>query len=250
MNNAVRYDFAGARVLVTGGSSGIGLAIASGFADAGATVLVTGTRAAASDYAGVDLRRFDYRPLQLLERDSVDALASSQGRLDILVNNAGANFPGGRNEWLPDVYADALTMNLANVMRLSVGCRKSLAASPLAGGASVVNLVSMSAFRAARLVPGYAAAKSGLLALTRELALSWLKDGIRVNAVAPGLIDTRMTAPLAQAPALLASELARVPMQRMGRPEEVASAVFYLCSAAASYVTGSVIAVDGGFLAG
>lgn len=245
--NTVEFDFTGAAVLVTGGSSGIGHAIAAAFADAGAEVAVTGTRAAAIDYE-TDLRRFDYRCLDTTDSASIDALIGGLPRLDVLVNNAGANFPGGRDEWEPDVFANAIQLNLNGAMRLSVGCRHLLAASALQGGASVVNIASMSAFRSVPIVPGYASAKAGLIALTWNLARQWAADGIRVNAVAPGVIDTPMTAPLSQIPELLEAELAHTPMQRLGTPREVAPAVVFLASAAASYITGHTLAVDGGYL--
>ncbi len=98
------------------------------------------------------------------------------------------------------------------------------------GGASVVNVVSMTAFRSTTIVPGYSAAKAALLALTRNLAVHWVRDGIRVNAVAPGLIDTPMTAPMQGLPELLEAEVSKAAIRRMGTPEEVAAAVLFLCS--------------------
>ncbi|HKX46018.1 MAG TPA: SDR family oxidoreductase [Planctomycetota bacterium] len=248
MTNRLVFDFTGTSVLVTGGTSGIGHAIASAFAGAGATVTVTGTRAAATDY-DCDLSRFAYRRLEMRDRDAIDAVASELRTLDVLVNNAGATFPDGGNEWEPDVLSAALALNFEGAMRLSVRSRAALAASTMAGGASVVNLVSMTAFRSTTLVPGYSAAKSALLALTRNLAVHWASDGIRVNAVAPGLIDTRMTAPMKKFPALLDAEVGKSALRRMGTPEEVAAAVLFLCSAASAFTTGSVLAVDGGYLA-
>ena len=116
--------------------------------------------------------------------------SASLDALDILVNNAGANFPGGRDEWEPDTFAAALALNLVGPMRLTTGCRPLLAASTLAGGASVINMVSLAVFRAIPIVPGYGSAKAGLAALTGNLAKQWNPEGIRVNAVAPGVIDT------------------------------------------------------------
>jgi NAD(P)-dependent dehydrogenase (short-subunit alcohol dehydrogenase family) len=245
--NRVAFDFTDTSVLVTGGTSGIGHAIATTFAGAGARVTVTGRHASASDY-DTDLARFAYHPLEITDAASVDALVASLDRLDVLVNNAGANLPGGRDEWGPDAFATSVAVNLTGPMRLTVGCHGLLAASDLEGGASVVNLVSMSAFRAVPIVPGYGSAKAGLLTLTHNLAKQWVGDGIRVNAVAPGIIETPMTAPMLDFPALLEPEMAHTPMGRMGTPAEVAGVVAFLASSAAGYVTGHTLAVDGGYL--
>jgi NAD(P)-dependent dehydrogenase (short-subunit alcohol dehydrogenase family) len=247
MTNHLTFDFTDAAVLVTGGTSGIGHAIAGAFARAGARVTITGTRPSPDAY-DTDLAAFTYHQVEMTDSGSVDALVASLDALDVLVNNAGANFPGGRDEWEPDTFATALGLNLVGPMRLTTGCRGLLAASTLEGGASVVNMVSMTAYRAVPLVPGYGSAKSGLLALTRNLARHWVTDGIRVNAVAPGVIDTPMTAPMVAFPELLQSELAHTPMGRLGRPDEVTGAVQFLASAAASYITGHTLVVDGGYL--
>ena len=134
-------------------------------------------------------------------------------------------------------------------MRLALSCHHLLAASTMKGGASVVGVSSMTAYRSTDLVPGYGAAKAGVVTLTMNLARRWAAEGIRVNAVAPGLIDTPMTAPLAALPELRERELAHTLLGRMGSPEEVAHVVAFLASASASYITGHTLAVDGGYLA-
>jgi NAD(P)-dependent dehydrogenase (short-subunit alcohol dehydrogenase family) len=248
VTNRVSFDFSGISVLVTGGTSGIGHTVASAFARAGASVTVTGTRASTAEYDS-DLSAFAFHQLEVRDREAVNAVAAGLDRLDVLVNNAGANFPDGRDEWDPDAFSAALDLNLEGAMRLTVRSHKALAASSMAGGASVVNLVSMTAFRSTTIVPGYSAAKAALVALTRNLAERWVDDGIRVNAVAPGLIDTPMTAPMKSLPDLLESEVNRGIIHRMGTPEEVAAAVLFLSSDASAFTTGSVLAVDGGYLA-
>ena len=247
MTNDVTFDFSGAAVLVTGGTSGIGHAIATAFADAGAAVTVTGTRGSAGDYE-TDLRLFSYHRVEMTDPSSIDALLATLDSLDVLVNNAGANLPGGRDEWEPDTFATAVTLNLVGPMRLTTGCRERLAASTMDGGASVVNMASMAAFRSIPIVPGYGSAKAGLVALTRNLARHWVHDGIRVNAVAPGVIATPMTAPMALFTELLDVELAHTPMGRLGTPNEVVGAVQFLSSSAAGFITGHTLAVDGGYL--
>ena len=181
--------------------------------------------------------------------DAVDALAASLPALDVLVNNAGANFPDGLDEWTPEGFSASLDLNVEGAQRLSVRCRQALRESAMEGGASVVNIISMTAFRATTIVPGYSASKAALLAFTRNLAAHWSTDGIRVNAVAPGLIDTPMTAPMKDFPSLLQAEAGRSVMKRMGSPLEVAAAVLFLSSEVSAFTTGSVLAVDGGYLA-
>jgi 3-oxoacyl-[acyl-carrier protein] reductase len=247
MTNAVAFDFTATTVVVTGGTSGIGHAVARAFLDAGARVTVTGTRPSAADY-DVDLAGVEYRSLDLTQPASIDAFVASLDAVDVLVNNAGANFPGGRDEWEPDTFAVANALNLTGPMRLTVGCQTLLANSGLEGGASVISMVSASAFRSVPLVPGYAAAKAGLMNLTGNLAAKWLDAGIRVNAVCPGVIDTPMTQPMSALPELKAAELARIPAGRFGTPDDVVGAVLFLASSAASYITGHVLVVDGGYL--
>lgn len=245
--NSVKFDFTGAHVLVTGGTSGIGNGIAAAFAQAGASVTVTGTRTAPTEY-DADLSSFAYRQCRIQEADSVDALVNSLNELDILVNNAGGPYPAG-DEYDPDGYIASVAQNMFGPMRLTMGCHEKLKSSNMSGGASVVNIVSMSAFRSAVFVPGYASAKMGLLALTMNLSRRWADDGIRVNAVAPGLIDTRITQPAIQIPQIRDVEIGfHTPLGRPGTPRDCAGAALFLCTDAASYITGSTIAVDGGYL--
>jgi len=245
--NSLAFDFTGTNVLVTGGTSGIGNGIATAFAKAGASVTITGTRASAADYDDA-LDAFTYHQCLIQEPDSVDALVNSLGDLDILVNNAGGPYPAG-DEYDPDGYIASVRQNMFGPMRLTMKCHDLLKSSNNPGGASVVNIVSMSAFRSAVFVPGYASSKMGLIALTMNLSRHWAGDGIRVNAVAPGLIDTRMTHPAMSIPEVMDVEIGfHTPLGRPGTPEDCAGAVLFLCTEAASYITGSSVAVDGGYL--
>jgi len=246
--NAARFDFSGARVLVTGGTSGIGLAVARAFAEAGAGVVVTGTRAAPSDYAD-DLSAFVYRSLDVRDGDAIARLAAGLDGLDVLVNNAGANFAREPSEWDPAVFEDALRINLSGAFRMALACKPLLAASAADGGASVLNVASMSAFFAVPPVPGYGAAKAGIVQMTKNLAVAWAAEGIRVNAVAPGLVLTRMTAGMRGREEVEGPQLARTAMRRWGAPEEIAPAFLFLASAAARFVTGTTLCVDGGYSA-
>ena len=239
---------AGRSALITGSLGGIGFATASAFTDAGARVTVTGTRPSTAEY-DTALERFEYHQLDMRDTEAVDRLAGSLTSLDVLVNNAGANFPDGKDEWDPDGFSAALDLNVEGAMRLTSRCRSVLATSAMSGGASVTNIVSMTAFRSTTIVPGYSAAKAALLALTRNLAVHWVGDGIRVNAVAPGLIDTPMTAPMKAFEGMVEAELSKVAIKRMGTVDEIAAAVLFLASDASAYTTGSVLAVDGGYLA-
>jgi NAD(P)-dependent dehydrogenase (short-subunit alcohol dehydrogenase family) len=245
--NTLTFDYTAAHVLITGGTAGIGNGIATAFAKAGAAVTITGTRACAADYED-DLSAFTYHQCQVRETESIDALADSLGGLDILVNNAGGPYPAG-DEYDPDGYVASVTQNMFGPMRLTMKCYDRLKSSNAPGGASVVNIVSMSAFRSAVFVPGYASSKMGLIALTMNLARRWANDGIRVNAVAPGLIDTRMTHPAMTIPEIIDVEIGfHTPLGRPGTPQDCAGAVLFLCTDAASYITGTSIAVDGGYL--
>jgi NAD(P)-dependent dehydrogenase (short-subunit alcohol dehydrogenase family) len=243
MTARVSFDFTGTTALITGGTSGIGHATAVLFRDAGARVAVTGTKPAVRDYQA-DLSGMDYHQLQIGDPASVDALVEKFTRLDVLVNNAGANFPGGLDESKPDGFEASVALNLTGPYRLTVGLYRALKASTAAGGASVVNLASMSALRAVPLVPGYGAAKAGIVCMTRNLAVKWAGKGIRVNAVAPGTIDTPMTAPMHGSAELVESELAHIPLRRFGSVAEIAPTIAFLCTEQSSYTSGAVFVVD------
>jgi len=244
--NSLRFDYSGARVLVTGGSNGIGLGIARAFAEAGAEVAITGTKSSAADYAH-DLSGLAYFALDVRHPDAIARVAGGQARLDVLVNNAGANFPFKPSEWDPTVFEDAVRVNLFSAFRMASACKPLLANSTLAGGASVLNVASMSAFRAIPFVPGYGAAKAGIVQLTQSLAVAWVNEGIRVNAVAPGLVESNMTKGMKGVAALEGPEFAKIPMQRWGTPGDLAPAFLFLASEAARFITGVTLCVDGGY---
>ena len=241
-----KHDFTGAHVLVTGGTSGIGAACAMLFRDAGAQVTITGTRGDASDY-DADLSGYRYLRLDIEDKASIDAVAAAQSRLDVLVNNAGIALPSlGLDEWEPDVFDRAVAMLLNGAFRMARRSVDLLAQSVIPGGGSVIGIASMSSFFGIPIVPGYGAAKTGLVGLTRTMAAHWGARGVRANAVAAGLTRSGMTAGTFEQEAWTAPTLARTPLGRLGEPDDIAQAIAFLASPAAAYINGVSLAVDGG----
>ncbi|MFY7838192.1 MAG: SDR family NAD(P)-dependent oxidoreductase [Novosphingobium sp.] len=248
MTMGPKHDFAGAHVLVTGGTSGIGAATAALFRDAGAEVTITGTRGSASEY-DADLSAYRYLPLDIEDKAQIDAVAAALPRLDVLVNNAGIALPSlGLDEWEPDVFDRAVAMLLNGAFRMARRTVDLLAASPMPGGGSVIGIASMSSFFGIPIVPGYGAAKTGLLGLTRTMAAHWGPRGVRANAVAAGLTRSGMTAGTFEQDAWTAPTLARTPLGRLGEPQDIAQAIAFLASPAAGWITGQTLVVDGGYV--
>ena len=237
------FDFTDASVLVTGGTSGIGAAIAAAYSDAGADVTITGTGTNAPEQGNV--HRYRYLQLELTDNNSIDALASQLPRLDILVNNAGAAF--GLEEFKPEVFARSVQMLLTGVYRLCHNCLYLLGASKRPGGGAIVNLSSSASFMPMRESMAYGAAKSGLNGLTRSMAVALGDRKIRVNAIAPGLTRTPMSAVVFENEAYSKPTRDRTPLQRLGEVEDMTSAVLFLSSAGASFITGQTLSIDGGF---
>lgn len=241
------YDFSGAHVLVTGGTSGIGAAAAAAYHEAGADVTITGTRGSASEYES-DLSGYRYLRMDIEDGESIDAVAAGFDKLDILVNNAGIALPSlGLDEYEPEIFARSVNMLLVGAFRMARQSADLLAQSKMEGGASIVSIASMSSYFGIPLVPGYGAAKTGLLGLTRTLAVKWGERGIRVNAVAAGLTRSRMTEGTFAQDEWMAPTLARTPLGRPGEPDDIANAILFLSSPGAAWITGQTLAVDGGY---
>ena len=232
------------RVIVVGGTSGIGRGIADRFAGDGAQVLATGASAAETEAARATspAPSLAFETLDVRDANAVAALMAAQPSLDVLVNCAGIIRRNDEHD--PEVFATVIDINLTGSMRTCAAARPLLAKSK----GCIVNTASMLSFFGGGLVPGYSASKGGIAQLTKSLAIAYAADGIRVNAIAPGWIATPLTDALQKDPARSDPILARTPLKRWGTPDDVAGPVLFLASAAARFVTGVVLPIDGGYL--
>lgn len=229
-------------VLVSGGTSGIGAAIAMAFASEGAHVTVTGASEKEAEAARTAMPGITAKALDVRDAEGVAEFVAGFDQLDHLVNCAGVIRRGDELE--PDVFADVVDINLNGSMRMCAAARPLLAKN----GGTIVNTASMLSFFGGGLVPAYASSKGGIAQLTKSLAIAYAKDGIRVNAIAPGWIATPLTQALQNDPERAGPILARTPANRWGTPEDLAGGVAYLSSPIASFVTGAVLVIDGGYL--
>lgn len=231
------FDLTGRVAVVIGATSGIGQAIAIALADHGADVVPTGRRA-------LELAT------DVTSRESVDALRDRVlerfGRVDILVNAAGFTFRKPTTEVTEERWSGLMDTNLNGPLRTCQAFYEPLKAS---GRGRIINIASLGSYLGFLEVTAYCASKSALLSLTRSLAVEWARDGIMVNAIAPGIFPTEMTRSIVEGTPRGQELLLRTPMHRFGKPEEVCGAAVLLASDGASFITGQCIVVDGGFLA-
>ena len=237
--------FSGKYVVVSGGTGGIGISLAQGFAAAGAQVIATGGSKARVDAAQSETtEHLRFQQLDVRDRAKVDAFFAKLGKLDVLVNCQGVARPGA--EWEEETFLDVMDINLSSAMRLS------RAAFPLlkASGGSIINLASMLSYLADDSVPAYTASKTGIMGLTRALAHKYGRDGVRVNAVAPGYHKTAMTKALWSVEESAARIAERSALKRWGTTGDLIGPVLFLASPAAEFVTGVTLPVDGGYHVG
>ncbi|WP_150305186.1 SDR family NAD(P)-dependent oxidoreductase [Pseudomonas saliphila] len=237
-------NFSGKTVLVVGGSSGIGNAIAQAFLAKGASVHVWGTRADADAYADSpdsNLAGLQYEQVDLSDSQAIENCLPAFDSLDVLVLSQGIVLYD-RAEFQPNNFRKVIEVNLNSLMDCCARFHHMLKAS----AGSVIVISSSSAFHSTRGNPAYGASKTGAMGLTRNLADAWAADSIRVNGIAPGMVPTKMTKATTDHPKRVEAMCAQIPLGRLGRTEEVAGVALFLASPLASYVIGQTIPVDGG----
>ncbi|SDE04003.1 SDR family NAD(P)-dependent oxidoreductase [Limimaricola pyoseonensis] len=237
----------GRKVFITGGTSGIGRGIARGFAMAGAEVIATGVSEAEVSAAAQWAESLDapgsvsVDVLDVCDAKAVETKVGGIGDLHALVNCAGLIRRGAELD--PEVFAKVVEVNLTGSMRCAHAAKPALQKT----GGTVVNTASMLSFFGGGLVPGYAASKGGIAQLTKSLAIAWAKDGIRVNAIAPGWIRTPLTTDLQADSERETTILGRTPMGRWGEAGDLSGPAMFLCTPLSGFMTGVVMPVDGGY---
>jgi 3-oxoacyl-[acyl-carrier protein] reductase len=239
-------DFSGKRVVVVGGSSGIGNGIAQAFRAKGAQVLVCGTRASATDYSaseGSHLEGLEYMRLDVSDASAMESFKPAIERLDVLVLAQGAVIYR-RGEFEMAGFRQVMEVNLMSLMACAGKFHDALSAAK----GSLIIVSSTAAFHSTKGNPAYNASKTGALGLTRTLGQAWAEDGIRVNGIAPGLVDTKMTKVTTANPKRLEGAIERIPLGRLGTPADMAGAALFLASPLAAYMVGQTLVVDGGLI--
>ena len=249
------FDLAGRVAIITGGNRGLGLGMARGLAQAGATVALAARDAAKAEAALAELRaagvRCAFYPVQVASKSSCDSMVAAVvaefGRCDILVNNAGTTIRK-RPELISEAeWREVIDVNLGGTLFCAQAAYPHMKA---AGRGKIINIGSMYSLFGAPMVAPYAASKGGVAQLTRSLAAAWAADNIQVNAILPGWLDTDLTrGAREQIAGLDELVLSRTPAGRWGKPDDLAGAAVFLASTASDFVTGALLPVDGGYSA-
>lgn len=249
------HDYTGKVALVTGGSSGIGKATALAFATAGADVMIASRDAERGAAALAELQAINpnvrWQQTDVSDAAQVKALVGATveafGRLDFAFNNASS---GGKDGWLAEIEPEDWARTMNGVLSSVFYCMKYEIEAMLPAGGVIVNNSSVDGLHSFPFGPAYSAAKHGVVGLTRSAAIQYASQGVRINAVCPGWVDTPAVQRwIAHQPEMEATILRQEPIGRMGTPEEIASAVLWLCSPGAAFMIGTAIPVDGGYLA-
>jgi 2-deoxy-D-gluconate 3-dehydrogenase len=247
------FELTGRVAIVTGGNGGIGLGMARGLSQAGASVVIAGRDKAKNAKATAELREAGARAIDVIadvtRQESCQALVAAAvqafGRLDILVNNAGVGIIRQPQDYTLAEWDTVLATNLSSAFLCAQAAYPEMLR---AGGGKVINIGSMTSIFGAAFAASYAASKGGIVQLTKSLAAAWAQDKIQVNAVLPGWIDTDLTrGARAELPGLHEAVLARTPAGRWGVPDDLAGIAVFLASPASDFITGAAITVDGGY---
>ena len=247
------FDLSGRIAFVTGGNGGIGLGMAKGLAEAGASVVIAGRDKTKAQSALAELHALGAKAafvaFDALDeascREAVDSAASEFGRLDILINNAGTTARKPPQDLSSEEWHRVMDVNLTSAFMCSQAAYPHMLR---AGGGKIINIGSMMSIFASSYAAPYAASKGAIVQMARAMAVAWAKDNIQVNCVLPGWVDTALTrSAREQVPGLNERVLARTPAQRWGTPADFAGIAVFLASSASDWLTGTAIPVDGGY---
>lgn len=251
MNGINAFSLAGQRALITGATRGIGLAIATGLAEAGAEVVISGRRPESVEQAVDQLRRQGYSAegivLDVTDTPAIETAIAGAGVIDILVNNAGTEQICASENATEQLWDTIVGTNLKGAFFCSQAVAKSMLASGRSG--SIINICSLTSLVGVSGAAAYGSSKSGLAGLTRALSTEWAGRGIRVNGIGPGYFETELTEVFYRDSQWRETMQQKIPLQRFGELEDLQGAAVFLSSAAARYITGQILYVDGGYLA-